>query len=221
MPLELYVPKKSVMFAKHSNPSVLRNSVWNGIAAAVPILLLIFTTPIYLNFLGQDKFGLYMLLAAVTAPFDVLSAGIAQATIKHLAAWLPDGRLDDSRQMLRLNILLNLTASFIAVGTLFLISPFLAKSLFRIAETMQGDAMVSFRLAGVLWSAKLIGATVASVTTARQNFRLLSIVQMASMVMLYLGGLPVVMRFQSVASLQVWSIFTLSLIHISEPTRPY
>lgn len=149
-----------------------------------------------------------MLLVAVTSPFDVLSAGIAQATVKHLAAWLPAGRISEARLMIRLNYLLNLGASVVTITALFFAAPVLATEIFKISPGLQGDAILSFRLAALLWTAKLIAGTSATIAIARQDFKTISLAQIVSQSALYLGGIPIANYWGSVSALQIWSILT-------------
>jgi O-antigen/teichoic acid export membrane protein len=139
-------------------------------------------------------------------PFDILTAGLAQATVKHLSEWLPQGRFSESVKMLRINFFFNYSAGVVAVIVLALLAPLLATKVFMIPGELKSDAIVSFTAAGWLWAVKLITATAGSVAAAQQRFSEIAMVQIASSIALYLIGIPVVFMFESVFSLQIWSI---------------
>lgn len=172
------------------------------------MLLLLVTTPIYLRLLGPDRFGLYMLLVAVVAPFEVLNAGVSQATVKYLAAWLPERRIAESSAMMRIGLLFNSVAGVITVVGLWFAAPWLAHSVFQISANLQADAIVSFRLAAPLWFIIQMSGSLGAIAIAEQNFRLISIVQTARSMATHLGGIPVLLCYGTVASLQTWSILT-------------
>lgn len=189
--------------------SVLKNAVWNVVPSGIGIALLIFATPIYLRVMGEDKFGLYMLLVAVTVPFEILNSGTAQATIKFLAEWLPKSRHTEATAMVRVNLLLNLIIGLIAVGSLYLAAPWLAENAFKIPQDLQPDAIASFRLAGPIWFLMQVSQSLTAPTIAVQNFFLPAVVQSVRLIFLYLGGIVAIKTFQSVASLQLWSLATI------------
>lgn len=191
--------------------SILGNSAWNVYASLLGVVLLMITTPAFLRVLGEEKFGLYMLLTAVIAPFEILSAGVSQASVKFLAGWLPSGLIKESRNMVRVSLLLNGIVGVAAVVGLWFAAPWLATSVFKISNELHGDAVLSFRLTAPVWLAIQISSAYSSHVAARQAFREISIVQMVRLVLLYPGALLLAMEYGTVASIQLWSLSTALL----------
>lgn len=77
---------------------ILRNALTRTLAGVTTVLAGIFTTPILTRYLGQQDFGLWLLLMSVGAYLGILDLGLTTALTKHLAGELALGRRQRARQ---------------------------------------------------------------------------------------------------------------------------
>lgn len=191
---------------------LLKNSSWSGIASLYSAGLLVITTPLYLSLFGEERFGLYILLASVVLPFQIISSGVTESAVKYLSEWLPASKFKDSASILRMTCLISCVIGVLAVASLYLISPLLVEHVFKISNDLKHDATASFRMAGWVWFATQLTTTYASYSTALQDYRALSIMEMVRSTVLYSVGLFVVQQYGTVFSFQLLQFVILVIV---------
>ena len=77
--------------------SLLRNSGYNLAASLVPIALSLLTIPAYIHALGDARYGVTVIFAAMLGYFGVLDLGLSRAVAQRIAAIRDDDGVERSR----------------------------------------------------------------------------------------------------------------------------
>jgi len=80
-----------------SGMSLLRNSGYNLAASLVPIALSLLTIPAYIHALGDARYGVTVIFAAMLGYFGVLDLGLSRAVAQRIAAIRDDDGVERSR----------------------------------------------------------------------------------------------------------------------------
>jgi O-antigen/teichoic acid export membrane protein len=83
-----------------SAQNTLKNSLYNFIGFLVPIIILIFITPIIISHWGVKEYGVYIFLNTVVVFLGLLDLGVSIATSKHLIEYRSKGDENRVKNML-------------------------------------------------------------------------------------------------------------------------
>ncbi|MDP2400355.1 MAG: flippase, partial [Actinomycetota bacterium] len=75
------------------------------ILLAVEVVSSLLFTPFLIRSLGQAEFGLYSLVASITAYFLLLDAGVGNALVRYVAMYRVQNDLEQQRKLLGLSLL--------------------------------------------------------------------------------------------------------------------
>jgi len=93
-------------------------------------LMMLATTPILLRLLGQEDFGLWMLVGAVSGMAGVAGLGMGAATMKYVAQYRGSGETDKVAAVVRQTLAIALIGGVILGSTIVVCSPLLARYVF-------------------------------------------------------------------------------------------
>src|SRR5687767_5712946 len=109
-----------------------RNAIYNVVGTAAGLAVLLIATPIYLKYLGLEQFGIFTLIASLTAPLAVLNAGVSQAGTKFVAQHIAAGDYDTAAAFARHAAVLNVLFGLLGLVILWFLAPWLATTAFQI-----------------------------------------------------------------------------------------
>ncbi len=184
-----------------------KNSAWGAAGFLGATLILLFTTPIYVRLLGAERFGLFSLLVAITAPLGILNAGLAQATTKYVAQFGASQMWSNAARMIETTMLFNFAWGLLGALLLWLGAPWIATKLFQLSPDMFREAMWAFRLTGIIWLLSQISGTYQAVITGLQDFRTLTSIQFFQQLATYGLG-SVVLLFIP----RVWAVLVPQIV---------
>jgi O-antigen/teichoic acid export membrane protein len=126
--------------------SMLRKIGSNWFVLALAVLTNIFLVPFNLRQLGQEQYGLWLIIAAITAYLSLLELGIPTASVRSLSVAVVN------RDLVKLNRMATSYGGFyLGLGIVSLVAGFLLlqffESMYEVALPMQRDARVAFSLA--------------------------------------------------------------------------
>lgn len=134
-----------------SGVRVLRNTLVNGLASVAGVLVAIVLTPIMLDRLGQQRYGVWALALMLTISSGYLTLtdlGLQQSAVRFMA----DARRERDAGLLRQlysTTLATLAGIAVLVGAVvFALCPFLV-DLFSVPRSFHGAATLTFRLVGL------------------------------------------------------------------------
>lgn len=172
-----------------SPPDLLGNSVWNAIAFVVAVALNLAILPFVVLRLGPASFGVAGLVTACIAPALVFSNALGLSTARELAQRLDPSDREDARRLFATAITLAVGAgASITIFFLFAGAP-LARLGFHLTGPAADDLGRAFALAGTGWWCQCLSAVFVSLFTARQDYRRIASIGMASTVVTTLSML--------------------------------
>jgi len=183
------------------------------ISFIISTLILLITTPIYINYLGINQFGLYALIGAIIMPLNILGAGIGTATTKYIAEYESKGENMRCINIVATNLFINLIIGIIGVLFAFLTANWLATSIFNIETMLQGEAVYAFIITGFNWLVIQISGTFRAVVQGLQDFRNISIGTIIERIVIAIGGIISLMIYQRLSVLLfITAIFNFGFI---------
>lgn len=174
-----------------SGRTLTRNTIWNLIGLAAPLLVALFAIPLLIEGLGTARFGVLALAWAVVGYFNLFDLGMGRALTKLVAEKLGAGQTEDIPRLiwtaLALMGILGIIGALVAVS----ISPWLVRDVLKIppalqSETLKASYLLSLSIPVVICSTGLRG-----VLEAHQRFDLANIVRIPLGMFTFLGPLIV------------------------------
>jgi len=83
-----------------SAQNTIKNSVYNFIGFILPIVILVFFTPIIIRHLGVQEYGIFIFLNTVLTFLGLLDLGIGTATNKHIVEYYSTNQIDRFQKLL-------------------------------------------------------------------------------------------------------------------------
>ena len=119
----------------------IKNTIWNVLEVTLSPLLFFISIPIFLNYLGEEKFGVWMLLNAIILVMQALNLGLNIATYKHISEAIKQRNWVFASNSLNTNISLTILLTGI-VGLVTLILAFGIEYKNWLIETISGKQAV-------------------------------------------------------------------------------
>ena len=106
----------------------LKNSIWNIAEVVLYPLGLLVATPLFINRLGVDQYGIWMLANSIIASIGVLNVGLGDATIKYISKYKALNKPDAIHKVVQSNYTIYLGLSIllglVGIGLAFCIHQF-------------------------------------------------------------------------------------------------
>ncbi len=83
-----------------SAQTALKNSIYNFISFVLPIIVIVFITPIIISRWGVKEYGIYIFLNTITVFLGLLDLGISTATSKHIIEYKAKNQTDKLRDLI-------------------------------------------------------------------------------------------------------------------------
>lgn len=124
--------------ARIINSSSFKNSFWSILEATSYPIVLVIATPLFLDKLGVENYGLWMLANSIILSIGVLNIGLGDATIKYVSKYNITKNVDRIRSIIQVNFTVySLLAVLTFVVGLFISFIIFRFSLFDISEELR------------------------------------------------------------------------------------
>ncbi|MBR0741421.1 polysaccharide biosynthesis protein [Bradyrhizobium liaoningense] len=163
-------------------PDLLGNSAWNAIAFVVAVVLNLAILPFVIARLGLAAFGVASLVTACIAPALVFSNALGLSTARELALRLGPSDRDDARRLFATAIALATVAGGLITIFFGVAGAPLARLGFHLPGPAAHDLGLAFGLASAGWLCQCVSAVFVSLLTARQDYRRIALIGIASTV---------------------------------------
>lgn len=170
------------MPVKKSPTDLLGNSAWNAIAFAVAVALNLVVLPFVVFHLGVAAFGVAGLVTACVAPALTFSNALALSTTRELTLRLELSERDDARRLFATSAMLALAVGGPIVVIFALAGAPLARLGFHLGGSSSSDLGLAFMLASAGWLCQCMSAVFLALFTARQDYRSVAVISIASTV---------------------------------------
>src|SRR6218665_3298011 len=146
-----------------------RNAAFNVLGWALPTLIFLGLTPVMVNKLGLEAFGIVSLIQVVTGYMNVLNFGFFEAIIKQGAGSFEKDRAQASRVAW---VGFQLFAAFGAIGCVVIVvcSNWLAYDLLKVEKALQADTAAGLRVAGLIFLLQMLAEFYRGVSLGCQRF---------------------------------------------------
>jgi O-antigen/teichoic acid export membrane protein len=146
----------------------LRNGLANMLAGALPIFIVIFTTPYVVNTLGAEHYGLLTLITAIIGYFAIIDINFTAGSLKYVSEFHASGQANKRDQTLTAGFLLYLLIGVVGGGLIFGLADWLVTHVFAVPENAHALAASALRLAALGF---LLGQVQSYLTTVPQALR--------------------------------------------------
>jgi O-antigen/teichoic acid export membrane protein len=148
----------------------MKNSMYAIIEFAWPIALSLVVTPIVVNGLGADAYGVLALVAVTLGLFGLLDLGIGGAAIRAIAQHHENDDLEGAGRVVGTVVTAYLVIGIVGGAAIVVATPFFVTTFLAIPRDLQPAAAVVFVLSGIGFPVSLIVGAFASIPKAVQRF---------------------------------------------------
>lgn len=126
--------------------SVLSGTLWNIVGQALPLAVGIFTIPVLVRTLGEDRFGFLTLAWAIVGYFSIFDLGLGRALTQLIASRLRTDAEPEIRSVVAIGSRMLLMLAVFGGVTFALITPWLASTALSTPPDLIQEATVSLYL---------------------------------------------------------------------------
>jgi len=146
------------------------NVVASLLGYAVPLLVNFASTPYLIKSLGEDAFGIQVLVNVVIGYLALMDLGIGLPLIKYLAEDKAKGDMKSASELLGTTLVLYIGLGLAGMLVAMVASDYLANNFFSIPEHFRGEAKIVFQLAAAGFFATLLMGWGRSVAMGLQRY---------------------------------------------------
>jgi O-antigen/teichoic acid export membrane protein len=208
---------------------LLSGMVWNGLGRGLPLLLALALTPILVQQLGLERWGLFTLALAMVGVFGIFDLGIGPALTRALSERMAPGEnegQDEGAGRLVGTAMVALGA-FAAIGAalLWMVLPWAMGSALNVPEDLRAEALTAFRILAAAAPLVVLNAALWGVLAAHQKFAAANLVSIPVSAMYYLGPVLVLMVWPSLVAVMLVLVAcrllnTLCFLWLARPLLP-
>ena len=126
-----------------------RNTVWNLIGNGAPMLVAVFSIPILIRGLGNDRFGVLALAWAVIGYASLFDLGLGRALTQLVARKLGAGEDSEVPTLVWTSLILMLALGLAGALVAVLLSPWMVHRALNVPVALQPETLRSFYLLGL------------------------------------------------------------------------
>src|SRR5207253_6264226 len=98
-----------------SRKQFIKNSVWTFLELVLYPLLMIIATPVFINKLGIEQYGLWMLVSTITLGINVLNIGVGDTNVRLISSLRANNDFEGIKKVFSYNFSLSLALCFAAL----------------------------------------------------------------------------------------------------------
>ncbi|MFB3887576.1 MAG: flippase [Thermodesulfobacteriota bacterium] len=163
-----------------------RNTLFNLVGQATPLLAGIITIPLIVHGLGKERFGLLSLAWVVLGYFMLFDIGLGRATTKFVAEALGKGEERKIPNLVWTAVMVQGLFGLLGASLLSVLTPLLAKNILNISPDFLGEAKATFYLLALSIPMVLISNSFSGVLEAAQRFDLVNMIRIPSGLLTFL-----------------------------------
>lgn len=188
-----------VQFERYKENRVLRNSFYGVVQFAVPTLLLLGFTPVFIHKMGTEQYGLWMLATSALGLMGIAEFGLNTAISKFMAEFVESGNTDALSAVVSAGLIAYILLGFGLVVPLYIFSPALA-GIFKPSQSISVEQIgIVIRIMSLGFVPLLLRSGAMSIPIGLQRFRVPAMVTIGYQIMNYTAALMVVLLGGSVA----------------------
>src|SRR6266480_3805293 len=126
-----------------------RNTIWNLLGGAAPMIVAVFSIPILIQGLGKDRFGVLALAWVVIGYASLLDLGLGRALTQLVAKKLGAGEDNEIPTLVWTSLILMLALGLSGALAVVLLSPWLVHHALNVPAALRHETLRSFYLLGL------------------------------------------------------------------------
>ncbi len=168
-----------------------RNTVFNLVGQALPMLVAVITIPIIIRALGVGRFGVLTLAWMVVGYFSLLDLGLGRATTKFVAEFLSRGESDRCARLVWASVLMLFGLGLFGAVAAIFIMPWLVNNILNIPPELKQESLKAFYLLAISIPIVTTTAGMRGVLEATQRFDLINYVKIPTYIAAFAAPLAV------------------------------
>jgi O-antigen/teichoic acid export membrane protein len=163
-----------------------RNTAFNFVGQALPVLAGVALIPYIVRGLGPDRFGMLGIIWVVFGYFSLVDLGLGRATTKFLAGWLAKG--DDSRvcEMVWSSISLQILFGVVGGCIIAALTPVLVERVLKTPAPLTGEGRTAFYILGAALPFVLATNGLRAVLEGCQRFDIVNLLRIPSSILAFI-----------------------------------
>ena len=203
----------------NSGQLLAKNFLINLLGKGVPTLAALITIPLLINWMGNERFGLFNLLLITVGYFSLFELGIGRAITKFVSEALASGDQEEELSMLLWSsfALLMLLGVFATI-LLIVFTPLLIKNILNIPDFLINEGIISLIYVSLSLPLMLVSAGVHGILAAQQRFDLINLIQIPFGISNYIFPLIILVAGSNNLSHAILSILFARIIVLGVST---
>ena len=162
--------------------SVSRNTLYNVAGALVPLLLALVTVPLYLQYIGEARYGVLAIVWLLLGYFGIFDLGLSHATANKIAR-LRDAPASEREEVLWTACLINAALGMLGGLILYLLGGLLLGHWFKMSGSLHVEALAALPWIAAAVPVATISGVLAGALEGRQQFGIANIIQALGTIM--------------------------------------
>ncbi len=159
-----------------SKSLLFKNSVYNLIGMALPLIVGVIAIPFAIRGLSKDVFGILTLVWVILGYLSLLDFGIARASTKYTSEFLRNNNRHQISDVFWTSIIINIILGCTTALMFYFLCPVLVRNVLNIEPDLHPVAISTFRLLSFFLPILLISVTIKGMLGAAQRFDLVNLV---------------------------------------------
>lgn len=168
-----------------------KNTVLNLFGQVAPLIAAVFCTPLLINGLGIDRFGLLTLAWVVIGYFSLFDFGIGRALTKAVADKLGSGHEEDIPSLAWTALFLMLMLGVVGAVVVGLLSPWMVYGVLNVPPVLKQDTLNAFYVLALSIPLVISTAGLRGILEAYQRFDLVNVIRIPMGLFTFAGPLLV------------------------------
>lgn len=197
-----------------------KNSIYGLLSWLFPIIPSIVVTPILVKSLGNEIYGLYIVVLGFISYF--FTAGIGKAAAKYIAEYRSSGETEKISDVVSSTLMLSISLGLLGTGLTVLFARVIVADILLISPELQAEAILAVYLACATILVSTTSQIFQLILQGLQRFDKFLLLTNLSSFLLSLGSIALVLAGYSILALLIWTLivaFIIGFISITQATR--
>jgi len=174
--------------------SIRRNSSYNLIGSAIPLILSLVTVPVYLHLIGAERYGVLAIAWLLLGYFGLFDLGLGRATSFRIAA-LRDAAPQERSDIFWAALVANVAMGCAGGAILWIASGYFFSHLFKVADAIRPEIIESIPWLALSVPVATLTGVLTGALQGREKFLQVNLISTASTIFFQLAPLSVAIFF--------------------------
>ncbi|HEX3102693.1 MAG TPA: oligosaccharide flippase family protein [Pyrinomonadaceae bacterium] len=189
---------------------IFKNGIYSALSWVFPIIFAFIVTPIVVQGLGDELYGLYaVIIGFISYSFTF---GIGKTAAKYVSEYKATGEFDKISETVSAALWLSLSIGIVGAGIVALTADRLVSNVLRIPPPLHDTAIIAIYLAGLTILMTMLSQVFQYVLQGLQRFDRFVFLTNVSVFLLNLGSVAIVVYGYGVLGLLVWNLIVAGVM---------